>query len=75
MGNKNVKVSMSLETLEDIVFHACYRASRKVEQDLFKGLIPFLNKMNDDFETVIKEIDYIKLLLQERNITDYEENE
>jgi hypothetical protein len=73
MDNKSVKVTMTLETLQNLVFQEAYRASRKVEQELFKGLVPFLNKMNDDFETIIKEIDYIKVLLQERNMSEYEE--
>ena len=53
---------MSLDTLEDIVF----KASSKACSNLYNGLVKaFLDRYDKDFETIIKEIDYLKL--QARN--------
>ncbi|MEH6957767.1 hypothetical protein [Neobacillus drentensis] len=61
MDNKSVKVTMSLETLEDIVF----KASSKACSNLYNGLVKaFLDRYDKDFETIFKELDDIKLTLQ-----------
>ncbi|MFP5111848.1 hypothetical protein ACSU64_05650 [Bacillaceae bacterium C204] len=63
MDNKSVKVTMSLETLEDIVF----KASSKACSNLYNGLVKaYLDRYDKDFETIIKELDDINLKLQHR---------
>jgi hypothetical protein len=53
-------VILSEQEFEDIIYYTTYRASRRANDKLFRGLLPFLNKMNDDFETIIRELDYLK---------------
>lgn len=73
MEKDKVKVTMTVEALENMLFHVAYKASRKSNDELFKGLLPFLNKMNDDLEKIVLEQDYIKLLLQNSNMKEYED--
>lgn len=75
MDNKSIKVTMTIDVLEDIIYHTAYRASRRANTELFKGILQFQNKMSDDLELLIREQEYIKLLLQDRNMNNYEEQE
>jgi hypothetical protein len=59
--NKELIVTMTAEQLDDLIYYTTHRASKRANDKLFRGLLPFLNKMNDDFETIIREIDYLKL--------------
>jgi hypothetical protein len=62
--NKNLLVTMTQGELEDLIYFTSYRASKRANDKLFRGLLPFLNKMNDDFETIIREQDDLKILVQ-----------
>jgi hypothetical protein len=59
--NNELLVTLTVEQLDDLIYYTSYRAARRANDKLFKGLLPFLVKMNDDFETIIREIDYLKL--------------
>lgn len=52
--------ALTAEQIQDLMF----QASRGANKQLFTGILPFLIKMNDDFETVIRELDYIKSYIQ-----------
>lgn len=58
--NNNEYVVMSKDELDDLIFHASRRANDK----LFRGLYPFLADFRRDFETVIKDLEYIRYFLQ-----------
>jgi hypothetical protein len=58
---KNEKIVMTKAELEELIFSQSSRASN----NLYKGLCrAFLDQYNRDFETIIKELDYIKLCLR-----------
>ncbi|WP_273129973.1 hypothetical protein [Bacillus weihaiensis] len=41
-----------------------YKAARKANQELFGGLLSFFNRLFDENELIIKELDYIKSVIQ-----------
>jgi hypothetical protein len=65
MDTSKVKVTMTIDVLEDIVF----KATTKACGNLYNGLVKaFLDRYDKDFETIIRELDYIKLhLLNKEN--------
>jgi hypothetical protein len=68
-------VTMTYKELDDLIYFNTLRATKRALDNHFKGLLPFFNLIQDQQETMIREIDYMKLLLQERNIEKYEDEE
>lgn len=62
--NQNIDNSLE-KSLDDIVYYASLRSSRRSAENLYKGLNEIFIKLNDDLEMIIKDIEYIKLTLQQ----------
>ncbi|MEH7419554.1 hypothetical protein V7266_30440 [Neobacillus drentensis] len=65
MENEKMMVTLSVKELDDLIYNTTYRAMKRALNNHFHGIVPFFNKMNDDLETIVKEIDYLKLRKQE----------
>jgi hypothetical protein len=57
--------------LNDIIYFACLRASKRALDDHFHGLSPFLYKYLEENIEILNELDYIKSLIK----MDVEKNE
>lgn len=53
--NKTEVIVVPLDTLEKMI----NRHTRKIEVDLFAGILEWLNKNDNDLKTVIEELEYI----------------
>jgi hypothetical protein len=71
-NKQNLIVTMTIQELDDYIYYGTYRAIKRIQNELFKGIEPFFVKMNDDLEIIVREQEYIKILLQSRNMSDYE---
>jgi hypothetical protein len=61
--NNELLVTMTQGQLEDLIYYTTVRASKRALDKHFRGLLPFLDRINDDNEKIIEELDYIKLAL------------
>ncbi len=57
-------VQMTESDLDDLIYYTSLRATKRALDRHFNGLLPFLTKMNDDLELIIKEQEYIKTFLK-----------
>jgi hypothetical protein len=64
-NNHNKLVTMTIHDLEDLVYTASLKSAKRVEKELFGGLIPFINRLYDENEQIIETLEHIKLTLQE----------
>lgn len=68
-GNGNNIVILTIDELDDLVYSATYRAANKATTNLYKGLSSaYLNRFDDDFRTVLDEIEQIKLRLDSKGV-------
>ncbi|MGP7815539.1 hypothetical protein ACTXGU_00095 [Niallia sp. 01092] len=58
--NKNLIVTMTVQELDELVFRAAFRASKRTEEIGFKGYLPFWTKLNDDVELLISQMDRLQ---------------
>lgn len=63
--NKSNIVTLSVSELEELVYKASYSAARKVEDQLFGGLLGFINRLYDENEMVLESLDYLKTVVQQ----------
>jgi hypothetical protein len=62
--NNELLVTMTQGQLEDLIYYTTVRASKRALDKHFRGLLPFLDRINDDNEKLLEELDFIKLSLQ-----------
>ncbi|WML44067.1 hypothetical protein [Neobacillus sp. PS3-40] len=68
MEKDKIKVTMTLDSLENIVYQAAYKASRKANQDMFNGLMPFISRLYDENEMMTETLNYLKDSAQSKQI-------
>lgn len=54
-------VIISDKELNDLIYFTSLRATERALDRHFRGLLPFLNRINDDNEKIIEQLDFIKL--------------
>jgi hypothetical protein len=54
-------VIISEKELNDLIYFTSLRATERALDRHFRGLLPFLNRINDDNEKIIEQLDFIKL--------------
>lgn len=64
-NNYNKLDVMKIHDLEDLVYTASMKSARRAEEMLFGGLMPFFNRLFDENEMILEELQYIKTLLQQ----------
>lgn len=67
---KKMANEMTKEELLDLIDYIVYQKSRRANDQLFKGLIKFINQLIEDNRLILEELDQIKRMLHTR-----EENE
>ncbi len=63
--NEDLLVTMTQKQLDDMLYFASYRASRRTADKLFSGIAPFLYDTQEQLRLVISELDYLKLTIQD----------
>lgn len=59
--NKNNIVTLSVADLEELI----YLTTRKVEEELFAGLLGYFNRLFDENTMIIETLDYLKIVAQQ----------
>lgn len=59
--NENNIVTLSVADLEELI----YKTTRKVEQELFGGLLAYFNRLFDENTMIIETLDYLKVVAQQ----------
>lgn len=68
-GNTNNIVTLDIDTLDDLIYAAASRATNKQNSSLYNGLTnAFLDRFDDDLRALIKEVEQIKLRLDNLNM-------
>lgn len=68
MNFQNNIVTMNIKELDDLIYHAALRGSRRANKEFFNEIEPFFVKMNDDIEesalaqkSILKELIYLNM--------------
>jgi hypothetical protein len=65
MSKEQELVFMTKQELDDLLYNVSYRASRRANNEQFGGILPFFNRLFDENEKIIEELDYLKVCLQQ----------
>jgi hypothetical protein len=57
---KEKTVILSEGEFEDLLYFSSYRASRRSNDELFKGLMPIVNRLLDRIDGIEEQLEYIK---------------
>jgi hypothetical protein len=60
-SNNNLIVTLTVEDLEELI----YRTTRKVEEELFGGLLPYFQRILDENTLILETLDYLKTVAQQ----------
>jgi hypothetical protein len=62
-------VLLTEKQIDDLIYFSSLRATKRACDNLFGGLIPYLNRLNEDNGKILEELDFIKLSLQNNKRT------
>ncbi|WP_404403841.1 hypothetical protein [Jeotgalibacillus malaysiensis] len=56
--------ALDVGELKQLVYNESFNAARKANEQLFKGMIKYIDRLQEDILTLLNQVDYLKLAQQ-----------